>query len=73
MPRPLRLIMLAGALLGAGLVGWFMAASFAPQTAAQGSRLVDREVSDLMQKLADEQLDDDGNASSGEASGPRAT
>ena len=61
MPRPLRLIMLAGALLGAGLVGWFMAASFAPQTAAQGSRLVvDREVSDLMQKLRDERLNDDG-------------
>jgi len=61
MPRPLRLILLAGALLGAGLVGWLTAASFAPQTAARGSRLVvDREVSDLMQKLADEQLDDDG-------------
>ena len=61
MPRPLRLILLAGALLGAGLVGWLTAASFAPQTAARGSRLVvDREVSDLMRKLADERLDDDG-------------
>ena len=61
MPRPLRLILLAGALLGAGLVGWLPAASFAPQTAARGSRLVvDREVSYLMQKLGDEQLDDEG-------------
>jgi tetratricopeptide (TPR) repeat protein len=61
MPRPLRLILLAGALLGAGLVSWILAASFAPQTAARGSRLVvDREVSDLMQKLSDERLDDQG-------------
>ena len=62
MPWPAPLVLLAGALLGAGLVSWILAASFAPQTAARGSRLVvDREVSDLMQKLSDERLDAEGN------------
>jgi len=58
MLRARRSLLLITALAAAGLAGWIAAFSLAPQTSARGSRVVvDREVSQLLEQLKQENLD----------------
>ena len=55
MPRPRRILLLLGSMVGAALIGWIAAASMAPETRARASRLAeDQQLETLIQQLQSE-------------------